>query len=391
MRNEFLIALAVVVIGVFLISGYVLKEPKIPENVTEKNELKRFSSYDEIKNFLKANTEASSYYGGFGVQVLTSAERTTGAAAPAPTETAKDYSTTNIQVAGVDEADIVKNDGKYIYVVSEKKIVIIDAYPAKDAKILSEIELNGTPSQIFINGNKLTVFGQTDYNYYIETLGVSKTDVISPRHYTQETFVKVYDVSDRQNPILKRNVSLEGYYFNSRMIGDYVYVIINQPVYFTEPQPVPLPIIYSGTRTKAIAPAEIYYFDYPDSSYVFTNILAINTQNDDEDLTSKTFLTGYSQNVYVSTDNIYITYSKRLSEFVFYDKIIEEVIIPSSPSDVQDQINDIKNSNISKYEKIDKINEVFRKYVESLNPEEAANIMKDVEKKTEDVQIEISK
>ena len=39
-------------------------------------------------------------------------------AAPAATGTSgatTDYSTTNIQVAGVDEADTVKTDGQYIY------------------------------------------------------------------------------------------------------------------------------------------------------------------------------------------------------------------------------------------------------------------------------------
>jgi len=42
---------------------------------------------------------------------------------------ASDFSTTNIQVAGVDEADFVKNDGKYIYIESGETLTIVDAFP----------------------------------------------------------------------------------------------------------------------------------------------------------------------------------------------------------------------------------------------------------------------
>jgi uncharacterized secreted protein with C-terminal beta-propeller domain len=388
MKNAILIILLAIGITAFLSAVSLLKIPEAPS----KNEVKRFSSYEEIKSFLKTNVEMSSYYGPyFGAQtlgqrteVLPTAEQAKGAGV--------DYSTTNIQVAGVDEADIVKNDGKYIYIVSGKKIVIVDAYPAKDAKILSEIELNGTPGEIFVNGNKLVVFGQTEYNYVVEeSMIVPGPGILPPRPYSPETFIKVYDISDRQNPVLKRNVSLEGNYFNSRMIGDYVYAIVNQPVYFTETEPVPLPVISSGTKTRAIAPSEIYYFDFPDSSYIFTNVLAINTQDDSEGVNSKTFLMGYSQNMYVSTDNIYVVYNKRVSEFNFYDRIIEKAILPSSPSDIQDKINEVRNSDITQYEKMRKISEIFQNYLGTLNPEDAASIMKNAEKRMEEVQQEIAK
>jgi uncharacterized secreted protein with C-terminal beta-propeller domain len=386
MKKEFLIILLVV--GVALFSVYILREPE----TSDQNKLKKFSSYDELTNFVKTNIEASSYYGGtfatrIGAPLMAPTAQKAGEVAPTSSE---DYSTTNIQVEGVDEADIVKNDGKYIYVVSGGKIVIVDAYPAENAKILSEIELNGTPREIFINRDKLIVFGQAQYEYYTPKVGISEIGIVPPR-YAPKTFVKVYDVSDRQNPILKRNVSVDGDYFDSRMIGDYVYVIINQPVYYSEPEPIPLPVIQSETKVKTILASEIYYFDFPDSSYIYTNIVAVNTQNDDEEISSKTFLMGYSQNMYVSTDNIFIVYTKRFSEFDFYDRIIDKVIVPIVPSNIQSKINDIKNSDISKYEKMQEIGKLFQNYLDSLNPEEAANVMKTVEEKMEDVQKEIAK
>ena len=53
---------------------------------------------------------------------------------------ADDYSETNVQVKGVDEADFVKNDGQYIYMIADNKLLIIDAYDAENAEIISEID-----------------------------------------------------------------------------------------------------------------------------------------------------------------------------------------------------------------------------------------------------------
>jgi uncharacterized secreted protein with C-terminal beta-propeller domain len=150
-------------------------------------------------------------------------------------------------------------------------------------------------------------------------------------------------------------------------------------------------VIQSNGIVKTIAASDVYYFDYPDYSYQFTNILGINTQNDGEDFTSKTFLMGYSQNLYVSQNNIYSVYAKQVSQSDFYDKIIDEVIIPAVPFEQQQKINGIKNTNESKYEKMQEIEKVFQDYVGSLNPEEAARVMNDTQQKMEKVQIEIDK
>jgi uncharacterized secreted protein with C-terminal beta-propeller domain len=362
------------------------------------DKLNKFSSYEELKNYVKSNTESYRGYGGtFGAVTsmaapamaqATGAAKAAESAAPALTNGgAGEYSQTNIQVQGVDEPDIVKNDGKYIYAVSGKKVVIVDAYPAESAKILSQIELNGTAQEIFVNKDKLIIF---EYEDYYQS-GPLTEPIASPIYSGSKAFVKIYDVTDRASPVLKRNITVDGSYFDSRMIGDYAYVIVNEPVYYSETTPIPLPVIQSNGIAKTTAASDIYYFDYPDYSYQFTNILGINTQNDGEDFTSKTFLMGYSQNLYVSQNNIYSVYAKQVSQYDFYDKIIDEVIIPSVPFEQQQKINNIKNTNESKYEKMQEISKVFQDYVGSLNPEEAARVMNDTQQKMEKVQIEISK
>jgi inhibitor of cysteine peptidase len=377
-------------VGVFYIQGVD----------TTSNELKKFSSYSELENFLKSNIEASSVYGTFGAGVsvartMTQAVAETtgsdaGKAAPsaAPGEFAEEYSETNIQVAGVDEADIVKNDGKYIYVVSGTKVIIVDAYPAEQAEILSEIELNGSVNEIFVNKDKLVIFGWGDY--YSSGVGIPEIGIV-PRPYSQLTFVKVYDITDRANPVLTRDVAAEGNYYDSRMIGDYVYVVINQPVYYGVTDPIPMPMIEADGITKTIAASEIYYFNSYDTSYIFTNILAINTQNDDEEFSSKTFLMGYTQNMYVSPNNIYVVYTKRLREVDYYDRIIDEAIIPNVPFEIQLKINEIRNSDKEDYEKMREIGEVIEDYIETLGPEEGANFMIRVQQKIQEIYEQIAK
>ncbi|MDA8213092.1 MAG: beta-propeller domain-containing protein [Clostridia bacterium] len=57
--------------------------------------------------------------------------------APEAGRVTPDYSTTNVQVQGVDEADVVKTDGKYIYQVNNRQVVVAEVYPADKMKIVS--------------------------------------------------------------------------------------------------------------------------------------------------------------------------------------------------------------------------------------------------------------
>lgn len=400
---------ALLILAVLIIVGIAIYTFIPPTTQTSVDTVKKFASYEELKSFLKSNMESyAGYYGGtFGalsstagtaVMQTTTAMKESVAPTAAPLTDgggAGEYSTTNIQVEGVDEADIVKNDGKYIYTVTGKKVIIVDAYPAESSKIISQIELNGTVQEIFVNKDKLVVFGW-EYSYDYSSEVTSEIGIVPPSYSRPKTFVKIYDITDRSNPVLKRDVTVDGNYYDSRMIGNYVYTIVNEPVYYGGyygggSDVVPLPIITSNNIAKTVAASDIYYFDYPDYSYVFTNIVAINTQDDNEDLSSKTFLTSYSQNMFVSQTNIYYVYTKRANMYDFYDKIIDEVVIPAVPAEEQKKMNDVKNMNISKSEKVQQIIVIFQNYMRTLNPEESAKLMNVTQQKMEKVQADIAK
>jgi len=269
-------------------------------------QLKKFSSYEELKSFLNASSNGGPYEYNWGLaRPLTLSGMKTQAFSESvnPSSDIPEYSTTNIQVEGVDEADIVKTDGEYIYIMSEKNITILKAYPATEAEILSQIKVNGTLKGLFVNGDRLVVFEETSpYEMYSSFSEKPTSD-----SYTWRTCIKVYDVANRAKPISKRNVPLDGGYFNSRMIGDYVYAVINNPAYYFEDE-VKLPKIYFNGWAEEISPLDIYYSNVTDYSYSFTTIVAVNVQNDKEKPAIQPFLFGVTSNMYVSVNNIYITH-----------------------------------------------------------------------------------
>jgi inhibitor of cysteine peptidase len=277
------------------------------------NQISKFASYGELQEFVEANAGYKEFYWGFsrGGIALFSVGAEGFAPAPSVTdhsaaEIVTDYSTTNIQVAGVDEADIVKTDGDYIYLVSGNRTIIVQAYPPEQARVLSEIELEGRVIGIFINGDKLVVFEEETPYYPYYDLPSSVEKIYMP-YRSPKTYIKVYDVSDRANPRLQRELSADGEYVSSRMIGDYAYVVVNEPVY-EEDDELNLPKIYSGGNEMEIPATDIYYSDVSDYYYMYTTIIAINTQNDDQEPTYETILLGASSNLYVSMDNIYLTF-----------------------------------------------------------------------------------
>jgi uncharacterized secreted protein with C-terminal beta-propeller domain len=160
---------------------------------------------------------------------------------------------------------------------------------------------------IFINEDRLVVVEeQAPYYAYYDVRSDSDEEIYMP-YISPKTYIKVYDVSDRADPRLQRELSADGQYVSSRMIGDYAYVVVNEPVYEQDDE-VNLPKIYSGDEPKGIPATDIYYSDVADHYYMYTTIIAINTQNDGQEPTYETILLGASSNLYVSTDNIYLTF-----------------------------------------------------------------------------------
>ncbi|MFH1364374.1 MAG: beta-propeller domain-containing protein [Candidatus Aenigmatarchaeota archaeon] len=397
------------VIGIIIVIGLavvVIIDQAIEP--VEARQLKKFSSYAEMENYIKTSFQSGDmpYIGGLTrtvsdtmiTGVPTSMPLAEGAADSQNlgSEKSGDYSTTNIQVEGVDEADMVKTDGKYIYIVSDNKVFIVDAYPADDASIISEIDPEGTVQEIFVNGDKLILFGQknNDYDYPMPLMddavaAQAVPEKMMPRYYySPEMYTQVYDISDRENPDLVRDLVMNGSYYDSRMIGDYVYIVINSPI---ERDHIVVPLIYENGAAVRTAFPEVYYFDSPDYSYRFTTIMSINTQDDSQNPNSEIYMMSSATNMYVSQDNIYITYRKSYNPYIYFDKIVDQVFLPVTPADVDNKIAEVRNMQISDSQKMGELAEVFSDYFNRLNDAEKQNIMSEIKKNMETVQKEIAK
>jgi inhibitor of cysteine peptidase len=282
-------------------------------------ELSQFSSYQDLEDFVENRAAYPYYYTNGWRDVLTLGAIEDGEAAPSY---ASEYSKTNIQVEGVDEADIVKTDGEYIYLVLDNRLVIVKAYPPEEALILSEIELDGGIAGIFINEDRLALFENTAPVYATEQ-GQPGLRYITPQQ--QKISIKVYDISNREKPILKRDVAVDGYYFGSRMIDNYVYVIINGSVVDDDNEAV-TPSIYTDGSVLEVPTSEIWHSNISDYSYMYATIMALNMKDDAQEPAHQTLLVGAASSLYVSMANIYVTFPGQAVDIVALPEQMAEVV-----------------------------------------------------------------
>ena len=369
------------------------KDENLLAKIAGTGQIKKFGTYDEVKKFLASQSADVSNYSTMKgspeavdmVRPLATETNQTGAvpgstgegsAAVSLPGASNDFSKTNVQVAGVDEADIIKTDGNYVYAVSYNNLFIIKAYPGEDAKIISKIEFKSRPTDLYINGDSLAVFGYDDQIYALDIYQ-------SFRRQNQYTFFKVFDISDKQNPKQVRDLNFEGSYFNSRMIGDYVYFVTNNYNYSIGAEPVVPRVLDSGVvlsekcggaNVKCFSP-NIYYFDIPYDSYNFTTISTINIKNNLEKIGGDVYLLSGTQNMYVSPKNLYITYTKYISEYDLEMQVSRELLssrLSDSDRTKIAKIEEVADDILSPNEKKAKVQQVLERYLASLTPAEQA-------------------
>ncbi len=224
-----------------------------PQPVQSKIALESFSDCEALEKYiedvavadmrarLSANKESISRSGSRSfIGCASDAPKASEAGAVDPGAGPSAYTQTNLQVPGVDEADFVKNDGTHIYVLSGKKLYVTKSWPADQMALLSSLEIEGNPREMFLDEkNRVVVFSSQyeaydrnsepfwDYDLYMEASA-------APCSNCRETSVKVtvVDASDPAALSVLREEYLPGAYAHARRIGSSVRLVLRNRMHW---------------------------------------------------------------------------------------------------------------------------------------------------------------
>lgn len=219
-------------------------------------------------------------------------------------EGGKDYSTTNLQMEGVDESDIAKIDGSYIYTVEDKYIVITDIRDGKLEEVTRFLPKDCGAAdrvmEIYVDGDQLILVVQC-----YETSLEEDSAFCYKMNGKSTTQIQVYSIVDRRNPEFEGRLIQDGYYNTSRKIGDVVYLftqyhMTSDVVGYVEKE---YTSVIPKVNGEKVAAGEIYLPESSGESGILVSSLDVNKP--DKVLDSKLVISGYAQ-TYISKDALYL-------------------------------------------------------------------------------------
>lgn len=227
----------------------------------------------------------------------------------APAEAAQDvsegggYSETNVRQEGVDEGDIVKTDGTYLYVLEDDgdKIAVVDSRN-QDMKKAASIEVgsNCYIEEFYVvpDQKKLVAVctrGGSDLLYSADPSYRGAGD-------SSAVVAVTYDIGDPTNPVEEGRVTQSGYYNSSRMSNGYLYLFSEYHIWSEVSQHEPrefIPLIGGDVMN-----AEDIYLPPVTQANMYEVITAVDLKKPDKAKDSKAILSK-GGSLYVSNQNIY--------------------------------------------------------------------------------------
>jgi Ca2+-binding RTX toxin-like protein len=159
------------------------------------------------------------------------------------------HSETNVQVEGVDEADLVETDGEYLYIISDQDLVIVQAGTGDDLRVVSRTRLPARPQGMYLSGNRLALISTTSGNNgwsgpirALPAIGMlAVLDDAQPEPPAPPTTtLTVLDVTDRAAPSLVHKTELDGQLVTSRVVDGQLRLILSN--HLDLPAPISLPV-----------------------------------------------------------------------------------------------------------------------------------------------------
>jgi uncharacterized secreted protein with C-terminal beta-propeller domain len=386
------------ILGFFTLSYLFLnKKPEEPLNdhpeehvdriVGGEFEMKNFNSVEEFEDYLSRQPVSGGYYGGMmelngallvedmvDAVVVPSVARGTLEKGVGESVVPKRVSETNVQVSGIDEPDMVKVDDKSLFVsilnrhyrgtissgiaditdniygFKKSETKILQAFPPEEMEQLGGINNVG---DLLLSGDNLVVF---------------TSDIIHG-----------YDVSDRSSPKKIWEIPYDDRtnYVAARLYGDEIFLILNTRVNMENPCPYyPVKI---GGEGLSIDCTDIYYPTIPVSTNTTYTVMKINIS--DGTVKEKVSFLGDSVSsvVYMSKDNIYLTYSYYEDRVNMVVKFIREEGATLFSEFVKDKIVKLSSYDISSRAKNEELNAIMEDYFSNVSVDEQMRIENEFE------------
>ncbi len=329
-RHVFISCLAVaLMIGLF-VSGLAMALEGIPVSRETQKPVEPLPVIGDMDNFRQLLSEYITlendrgYYVRAGRSDMVEVEESSNivmlqkSISPASPMADADTSATNVQVQGVDEADIVKTDGTYIYQVNERNVVIIKAVPADAIQVAAKINFDKAgfvPQEIFLDNKHLVVIGHHSPEMTImptEDKAARVQIYPLPRYYQSTTLALIYNIEDKNHIQKVREIELQGEYLSARKIDSALYLVSRSHINYRlqENEDIELPYIrdsVSDSDFRAIDCADISYF--PGEIYPAYIIAAGLDLNKNEKVNVTTCL-GNGENIYASLNRLYIAVTR---------------------------------------------------------------------------------
>jgi hypothetical protein len=139
------------------------------------------------------------------------------------------FSTTNVQEAGIDEPDLLKTDGRHVYVAAAGQLRVIDV--SGDApRLVGTLALEGGAAhQLLLRGTRLLVLSSTSRMYAVDQVAgvAAPRTALLPSPSSSTTRLTEVDVTDPAAPKVARTMELAGDYVDARMVGGTVRVVVS--------------------------------------------------------------------------------------------------------------------------------------------------------------------
>ena len=304
---------------VLLTTGVIAYGLVTPSGLAQETDLPRIGTYDNLLQLLEKSQSQGNLYGDrvtFKSEGSAAVPQANGAVAIADA----DFSTTNVQVEGVDEADLVKTDGSYIFQVNNDKVLIVKAEPPDQMELVATIQFKDAgfrPTDLYLDADSLIVIGSSSSSQLVP-LGPAGS-MVRPRIYPpirsfQSTRAIIYDIRDKSSITRVRELEMEGSYLSSRKVGSSFYLLTNKYLNYHSIQNGEETITPSwrdsaqGGSLVAEKLEDISYFpNCVSPNYLMVAALDLTLPQCPADI--HTYL-GSGDQVYASQDNLYVAIQK---------------------------------------------------------------------------------